>query len=60
MFSLTPPWLKQGFWITLAIALLVYLLRGFAIMTMIPGAMVSLLLIAAISLGIYLLLASLR
>jgi hypothetical protein len=60
MSSLKPPWLISLFWGTLAIALIIYLLRGFALLTMIPGGVVSLLGIAAISLGVYLALVSLR
>jgi hypothetical protein len=60
MFSLKPPWLTQAFLVICAIALLVFILRGFAILTMVPGFMSGGLLIAAISLGVYLALVSLR
>ncbi|HEY9827353.1 MAG TPA: hypothetical protein V6D19_18085 [Stenomitos sp.] len=60
MSFLKPPWLTQCFWIVLAIAVVVYLLRGFAVLTMIPGGLVSGLWVLAISLGIYLVLVSLR
>lgn len=60
MFSLRPRWLAQSFLWTLAIAVLVYLLRGFAILTMIPGVIIGILWTAAIGLGIYLALSNLR
>lgn len=50
----------QCFWIVLAIAVVVYLLRGFAVLTMIPGGVVIGLWVLTISLGIYLVLVSLR
>jgi hypothetical protein len=60
MFSLRPRWLVQSFSVTLAIAILVYLLRGFAIITMIPGFVLGILWTAAFGLGIYLALSNLR
>lgn len=60
MFSLRPRWLAQSFFLTLAIALLVYLLRGFAIITMFPGFVLGILWTAAFGLGIYLALSNLR
>lgn len=60
MFSFKPPWLTPLFWGLLAIAILVYLLRGFAFLSMIPGFIAISLWIAAISLGTYLALVSLR
>lgn len=60
MFSLRPRWLAQSFLWTLAIAVLIYLLRGFAILTMIPGVVIGILWTAAIGLGIYLALSNLR
>jgi hypothetical protein len=60
MFSFKPPWLTPLFWGLLAIAVLVYLLRGFTFLSMIPGFVVISLWIAAVSVGIYLTLANLR
>jgi hypothetical protein len=60
MFSLRPRWLAQSFYLTLAIALLVYILRGFAIITMLPGFVLGILWTAAFGLGIYLALSNLR
>jgi hypothetical protein len=60
MFSLRPRWLAQSFFLTFAIALLVYLLRGFAILTVIPGFVIGILWTAAFGLGIYLALSNLR
>ncbi|WP_404789103.1 hypothetical protein [Altericista sp. CCNU0014] len=60
MSSFKPPWLTSLFWGTLAAAVVMLGLRGFAILTMIPGGIVSGLWILAISLGIYLAIASLR
>jgi hypothetical protein len=60
MTSLKPSWLVPLFWGTLAAAAVILGLRGFAILTIIPGALVSGLWILAISLGIYLAIVSLR
>jgi hypothetical protein len=60
MSSLKPSWLTPLFWGTLAAAAIILGLRGFAILTVIPGGIVSGLWIVAISLGIYLAIASLR
>jgi hypothetical protein len=60
MFSFKPPWLTPLFWGLLAIAVLVYLLRGFTFLSMIPGFIAIALLMAAVSLGVYLALVSLR
>lgn len=60
MFSLRPHWLAKSFYIALALAVLVYLLRGFAILTMIPGFVIGILWTAAFGLGIYLALSNLR
>jgi hypothetical protein len=60
MSSLKPSWFMPLFWGTLIAAIVILGLRGFAILTIIPGAMVSGLWIVAISLGIYLAIISLR
>jgi hypothetical protein len=60
MSSLSPPWLTQCFWAVFAAALLLHGLRGFAVLTMIPGGVLNALWIVAISLGVYLLLVWLR
>jgi hypothetical protein len=60
MSSLKPSWLPSLFWGTLTAAVVILCLRGFAILTIIPGAIVSGLWIVAISLGIYLAIVSLR
>lgn len=60
MSSLKPSWLTPLFWGTLVAAIVILGLRGFSILTIIPGAMVSGLWIVAISLGIYLTIISLR
>ena len=60
MSSLKPSWLTPLFLGTLAAAIAILCLRGFAILTMIPGAIVSSLWIMAISLGVYLAIVSLR
>ena len=60
MFSFRPRWLAQSFFIVSAIAILVYLLRGFAILSMIPGFVIGILWTAAFGLGIYLALNNLR
>ena len=60
MSSLKPAWLTPLFWGTLIAAIVILGLRGFALLTMIPGAIVSGLWIVAISLGIYLAIISLR
>ncbi len=60
MSSLKPSWLTPLFLGTLAAAIAILCLRGFAILTMIPGAIVSGLWIVAISLGVYLAIVSLR
>jgi hypothetical protein len=60
MFSFNPPWLTPLFMGLLAIAVLVYLLRGFTFLSMFPGFIVIALWVAAISLGLYLALANLR
>jgi hypothetical protein len=60
MSSLRPRWLAQSFFIVSAVAILVYLLRGFAVLTMIPGFVIGLLWTVAFGLGIYLALDYLR
>jgi predicted membrane channel-forming protein YqfA (hemolysin III family) len=60
MFSLRPRWLATSFYIALAVAILVYLLRGFAVLSMIPGFVIGILWTAAFGLGIYLALSNLR
>jgi hypothetical protein len=60
MSSFKPSWLTPLFWGTLIAAIVILGLRGFALLTMIPGAIVSGLWIVAISLGIYLAIVSLR
>jgi hypothetical protein len=60
MSSFKPPWLTPLFWGTLAASVVILGLRGFAILTVIPGGFVSGLWIVAISLGVYLAIASLR
>ena len=60
MSSLKPSWLTPLFLGTLAAAVVVLCLRGFAILTIIPGGIVSGLWIVAISLGVYLAIVSLR
>jgi hypothetical protein len=60
MFSLRPRWLAKSFYIALAVAILVYLLRGFAVLSMIPGFVIGILWTAAFGLGIYLALSNLR
>ncbi len=60
MSSFKPSWLTPLFWGTLIAATVILGLRGLAILTMIPGAIVSGLWIVAISLGIYLAIVSLR
>jgi hypothetical protein len=60
MSSLKPSWLNPLFWGTLAAAIVMLCLRGFVILTIIPGAVISGLWIIAISLGFYLAIISLR
>jgi hypothetical protein len=60
MFSLRPRWLAQSFYLTFAIAILVYLLRGFAILSIIPGVVLGVLWLATFGLGISLALSNLR
>lgn len=60
MFSFNPHWLTPLFFGLLAISVFVYLLRGFTFLSMFPGFVVIALGVAAISLGLYLALASLR
>jgi hypothetical protein len=60
MSFLSPPWLKQCFWAMFTAALLMHGLRGFTVLTIIPGGVLSALWIVTISLGVYLLLVRLR
>lgn len=60
MSLLKPTWLTPLFWGTLAAAVILLSLRGFAILTLIPGGIISGLWIIAISLGVYLAIVSLR
>jgi hypothetical protein len=60
MSSFKPSWLTPLFWGTLAAAIALLCLRGFALLTIIPGGIISSLWIVAISLGIYLAIVSLR
>ena len=60
MFSFNPPWLTPLFFGLLAIPGLVYLLRRPTPLSMFPGSGAIALGVAAISLGLYLALASLR
>jgi hypothetical protein len=60
MSSFKPSWLTSLFWGTLAAAVAILCLRGFALLTFIPGGIVSGLWIVAISLGVYLAIVSLR
>ncbi len=60
MFPVRPDWLPKVFYGLLALTLLVYILRGAAVLSGVPGGIVSVLWMATLSLGVYIALLSFR
>jgi hypothetical protein len=50
--NLLPPWITQLFWLCLGLTILVYVLRGFAVLSMIPGGVIWALILLSIGTGI--------
>lgn len=52
MQKLSQTWTIRLFWICLGLTILVYVLRGFAVLTMIPGGVIWALILLSIGTGI--------